>query len=134
MAWLFEDECDREADLVLDMLLNSGISALVPTIWGLEVGNVLVQAERRGRISAAQVDCALELLAELPITVDGETDGRAFTGILDFARAETLTTYDAIYLEIAVRHRIPLATRDQALLQAAGRLGIGIFPASPDCP
>ncbi len=68
----------------------------------------------------------LELIAELPITTDNETTTRAWREILALARAEGLTTYDATYLELAIRRGLPLMTKDAALIAAAGRSGVAI--------
>ncbi len=126
-AWLFADEARPETDNLLDILAEHG--ALVPNLWQLEVANVLIQAERRGRITAAQISTRLELLANLPIITDTETSPRAFREILTLARSQTLTTYDASYLELAIRRGIPLATQDKALVRAANAAQVATLPA-----
>ena len=126
IAWLFEDESRPEIDVLLEQLKNS--EALVPNLWHLEVGNVLIQAEKRGRITEAQIAVRLKLLATLPIMTDGETSPRAFREILTLARSHELTTYDAAYLELAMRHGLPLATQDNALVRAAHAVQIKILP------
>jgi predicted nucleic acid-binding protein len=68
----------------------------------------------------------LELIADLPITTDNETTARAWREIFALARAEGLTTYDATYLELAIRRGFPLMTKDAALIAAAGRSGVAI--------
>ncbi len=68
MTWCFEDEASRESDAVLDMLRDE--DAVVPAIWPLEVANVLLVAERRGRLSEAKANRFLELLSQLPIDVE----------------------------------------------------------------
>jgi hypothetical protein len=60
----------------------------------------------------------LELIAELPIATDTETTARAWREIRVLARAEGLTTYDATYLELAIRRGLPLQTKDEALIAA----------------
>ena len=122
VAWLFDDEATPETDALLDRLKED--SAHVPGLWHLEIGNVLARAERRKRASGAQIAAHLELLGRLPIVTDTETQPRAFREILALARAQRLTTYDAAYLELAMRRGITLATRDKALVQAACRLGV----------
>ena len=113
---------------MLDRLKDD--SALVPGLWHLEIGNVLARAERHKRISGAQVAAHLDLLDRLPIVTDTETQRRAFREILMLARSERLTTYDAAYLELAMRRGIALATRDNALIQAARHLDVGTLPVS----
>ena len=125
-AWLFEDEATAETDALLDQLANG--AALVPLHWRLELGNVLVQAERRGRITPAQVAASVEFVNRLPIEVDAETDTRSFREVLALARSTNLTTYDAAYLELALRRGLSLATQDRALVRAALGLKVTTLP------
>ena len=97
-------------------------------LWHLELGNVLLQAEKRGRITRTDVATRLALIADLPIAVDQETTPRAWREILLLARAEELTLYDAAYLELAERRGLPLMTKDTALADAAKRIGVRVFP------
>ena len=127
VAWLFDDEATPESDVLLDRLKDD--CAYVPTLWHLELGNVLAQAERRKRVSAAQIAAHLDLLNRLPIVTDTETVHRAFREILAHARTQNLTTYDAAYLELAMRRGVALATRDKALVRAARRVEVKTLPA-----
>ena len=126
MAWCFEDEADAFADAVMNALSRDN-EALVPSIWPLEVANVLLTAERKGRSSAADSNRFLELLQALPVRVDAQTGARAFGPTLAFGRDLGLTAYDAAYLELAVRHGVPLATRDARLKAAGRRSGVRLF-------
>jgi len=126
LSWCFEDEASPETDRLFERVRDDG--AIVPGLWHLELGNVLLQAEKRGRISAADVAMRLDLIAELPISTDPETTVRAWREILTVARAERLTTYDATYLELAMRRGLPLLTKDGELLSAAKRLGVDASP------
>jgi predicted nucleic acid-binding protein len=83
----------------------------------------LMGAGEEGRSNASK---ALRRRAELPITTDKETTTRAWRQILALARAEGLTTYDATYLELAIRRGLPLMTKDAALIAGAGRSGVAI--------
>jgi predicted nucleic acid-binding protein len=125
LAWCFHDEATPATVWVLDCLRTE--EAIVPSLWHLEVTNVLTLAERKGRIAAARISEFIALLEALPITVDEETPFRAFADILGLARAERLTSYDAAYLELAMRLGIPLATKDNALRQAATKLGVALL-------
>ena len=127
IAWLFDDEASPETDALLGRLRDGG--ALVPGHWRLELGNVLTQAERRNRIAGAQIAAYLDLLDRLPITTDAETERRALREILTLARTENLTTYDAAYLELAMRRNVQLATRDRTLIRAARGIGVETLPA-----
>jgi len=124
LSWCFEDEASAESDALFERVRDQG--AVVPGLWHLEVANVLLQAEKRGRIAAADVAMRLESIAELPITTDNETTARAWREILALARAEGLTTYDATYSELAIRRGLPLQTQDEALIRAAKRSGVTV--------
>jgi predicted nucleic acid-binding protein len=102
--------------------------AVVPGLWHLELGHVLLQAEKRRRISAREVAVRLYLIAELPIAVDQETTARAWHETLALARAQGLTAYIATYLELAVRRGLRLLARDAALADAARRVGVEGLP------
>lgn len=127
MAWLLEDEATAETDALLDRLRDEG--AVTTALFPLELANVLVQAERRGRLTAAQLTAGSALIDALPIAIDDGTASRALHETLALARAEKLTAYDAVYLELAMRRGLPLATRDQALRKAASGLGVAILPS-----
>ena len=127
LTWCFEDEASPETDRLFERVRDNG--AVVPSLWHLELSNVLLQAEKRGRIDAGDVAARLDLIADLPISVDQETTARAWREILALARAERLTTYDATYLELAARRGLPLLTKDEDLAQAAIRLGVVVHPS-----
>lgn len=127
VAWLFDDEATAETDALLDRLKDG--EAHVPMLWHLELGNVLAQAERRKRISAAGTAAHIERLGRLPIVTDPETEHRAFREVVLLARTHGLTTYDAAYLELAMRRGIELATLDKALIHAARLVDITTLPA-----
>jgi predicted nucleic acid-binding protein len=101
--------------------------AMVPAHWPLEVANALLIAERRGRITADFRNTALRDLATLRIILDTETSARAWHETLRLAEAYRLTAYDAAYLELAERRRLPLATFDVELRLAAQALNIALL-------
>jgi predicted nucleic acid-binding protein len=119
MSWCFQDETSHYADYILDRLLEA--TALVPSIWPLEVGNVLLVAERRHRLSEADSARFLALLTELPIVIEQEEPERMFKEILALARKHGLSSYDASYLELAMRKGLAIATLDRKLMVAAKR-------------
>ena len=125
MAWCFADEENDYADFVLGSLENN--VAIVPAIWPLEIGNVLVVAERRKRLSEADSVRFLSLVKNLPISVEQETPNRMMKEILAIARHHQLSTYDASYLDLAMHRDLPLATQDAALIRAAKSCQVQIF-------
>lgn len=125
IGWCFSDEATSESTSLLEKLKLE--TAFVPSIWPLEVGNVLVVAEKRKRLKFAEISQCLEILKRLNINVDIETSDRAFHEILSLAHSEQLTTYDASYLELAMRKGIPLATKDNELGKVANRLGVKLL-------
>ncbi|MBV9386983.1 MAG: type II toxin-antitoxin system VapC family toxin [Chroococcidiopsidaceae cyanobacterium CP_BM_ER_R8_30] len=125
MAWCFEDEATDFTDELLERLCEE--NALVPSLWPIEVANVLTISERRGRTNQAKITTFLQLLRDLPITIDSKTAEKALTDILVLARANGLTSYDAAYLELALRAGLHLATLDNALAQAARHLGVNVL-------
>jgi predicted nucleic acid-binding protein len=123
VAWCFDDESTPFTEEILD-LLSAGAEGIVPGIWSLEVANALLVAERRKRISLAQVTALLGRIVQLPVSVETIEPDRAFSQILSVARQYQLTEYDAAYLELALRKGLPFATLDDRLRQAARMAGI----------
>ncbi|HWO73408.1 MAG TPA: type II toxin-antitoxin system VapC family toxin [Dehalococcoidia bacterium] len=124
LAWHFEDEASAYVDRVLERLRED--DALVPAIWPLEVANGLLAAERRGRLSAADVAAAHGILSDLPVTMNTLTLDEALGSVLDLARAQGLSAYDAAYLGLAMREGLALATQDDDLRAAATRVGVAL--------
>lgn len=125
-AWCFEDEASEITDNLLERVRDHG--AVVPSLWLLEITNVLLQAERRGRIVTRDVTTRLELLRILPISVEHANQAEIFNSTVALARTEQLTSYDATYLELAIRLDLPLATLDKKLAQAARNTHIEVLP------
>jgi predicted nucleic acid-binding protein len=126
LAWVFDDERAGVPDSLLDALVES--EAIVPTHWILEVTNGLQLAHRRGRLRPDEVPADLLLrIATLSVRVDPETPLRGWVEIPTLAERHRLTTYDAAYLELALRLNATLATVDNQLANAARDLGIRLF-------
>jgi predicted nucleic acid-binding protein len=125
LPWVFSDEASDGADRLLDQLVN-GDRAWVPALWHLELGNVLLGAKRRNRIDQAGIESFLSRLAVYDIAVDDQTVERAWQKTLDLALLHGLSTYDAAYLELALRRGLPLATLDRALITAARTTGVSL--------
>ncbi len=129
LAWFFKDERTPGADAVLTEVTEKG--AVVPSLWRLEVANALQMALRRKRIDVAFRDSALTQLSRLSISADPDTDAYAWTMTLQLADRFQLTLYDAAYLELADRRRLPLATLDRELRDASSALGITLLGVEP---
>ena len=122
LAWCFEDERDPAADWVFDHLQVE--DAVAPTIWPLEVANSLLAAERRGRISSSRATQLVRFVRQLPISVDSADARSSMSEIVDLARAQGLSAYDASYAHLALRVGLPLATLDARLRLACEDLGV----------
>lgn len=129
LTWCFEDEATAWTDALLERL-KAGEEALVPAHWPMEVANALLMAVRHGRLSEEKAERFLEDLRSLPIRIDPESTGHAFSRTLALARQHKLTAYDAAYLEVAVRSDLPLATLDDELRKAALAEGV-LLPRTP---
>ncbi|HMH49135.1 MAG TPA: type II toxin-antitoxin system VapC family toxin [Candidatus Acidoferrum sp.] len=125
MAWCFENESDAYARSVLASIPRG--PAVVPPLWFLEVANVLLVAERRRRITRIDASRFLELLAELPVVVAEPEGILGVATLVTLGRDLGLSAYDACYLHLARRERMPLATRDRALREAARRAGVALY-------
>ena len=129
MSWCFEDEVDSYADAVLESLADG--EAFVPGIWALELGNVLLVAERKKRLARASAVRFLELVIGLPLTVEQEMPQRTLTETVSLAREQKLSTYDASYLDLAMRLGLPISTLDASVRKAAKRLRIPAYEPGP---
>lgn len=128
MRWFFGDGKPQElayAGKVLDAMKND--SAIVPVTWGLEVANVIAGAEAKGLVTEARSGAFLEMLEGVDIEVDAATFPRALADTLQLARRYKLSSYDASYLEAALRLGLPLATLDEDLRKAAKNAGVKKF-------
>ena len=126
MAWCFEDERSSETDALLDRL-TAGSPAIVPQIWALEVANVLALAARKNRITRAKRRQFLAMLEAAPISVDILANASIFNNVLLLADQHSLTSYDATYLELAIRLGLPAATLDKPLRKAMEASGVRLL-------
>jgi len=125
LVWGFEDGADAYATAILERMPE--LQAHVPPLWPLEVANALLVGERRRRITPAETARLLAILATFPITVDDETVAHAWLDTMHLARAQNLSSYDAAYLELALRRGLPLAALDGKLKTAAQAVGVPLF-------
>lgn len=130
MAWLLGDTKPSDrlyAQKVLNALKDPDTQAAVPTIWALEIANVIVRAEAKHLVSEAQSGAFLEMLSSASINSDHATFAAALNDTLQLARRYRLSAYDASYLELALRCALPLATLDVDLNKAARKAGVRRF-------
>jgi predicted nucleic acid-binding protein len=125
LSWCFDDEALPMSIKLLERSAEE--SVFVPQIWPLEVGNALVISEKKKRISYAKMLEFISILGNLNIHIDDKTSQHGFHEILSLAHSENLTTYDATYLELAMRLGLPLATLDKQLKKAALNVGVNII-------
>ena len=124
MRWCFEAGAHAYADSVLSALTTTGGVAFVPILWRYEVTSVLARAQLTGQLTARKVDGFLSFLDSFPIRVDVEGSRRIFSDVHDLAISHRLTSYDAAYLELALRRNLPMATLDAELIAVCKTVGV----------
>lgn len=127
LRWFLDHPMPPYANRVKQFFLK-GVRAVVPALWHLEMSNGLVVAERRSILTAADIDQAvidIEQIAAASMDVDGSVVSAKQA--LATARALQLSAYDAVYLDLARRERLPLATLDDRLRAAAARAGVQLL-------
>ena len=129
MAWCFTEEATEFTKTLLSRLSNLTDSAVVPALWLYEVANVVELAVRKGRIPGEKALAFLDSLADLPIEVENPSRTQVFVTVRTLAGQYQLTGYDAAYLELAIRHQLPLASLEKALSRAALAAGLNIVQA-----
>lgn len=120
-AWVLPDEHSESAETLKIDIVEQGM--LVPVLWWAETRNLLVIAERRGRIAPEVSDQALAQFRRLPLSFDADPEEGT---LLSLARAHRLSVYDALYLELARRKGATLATLDKRLAEAARTERVGL--------
>ena len=124
MSWVFPDEATEATDQLRESLVDG--RAFVPALWPIEVANVLLVATRRRRIDRTEWSRISRNLEALPLVIDPVSTSRIWEEVLDIAHAHRLSAYDAMYLELAIRMQLPLATLDRALATAARAAGVAV--------
>lgn len=127
IAWLFDDEGAPEDDRLMDLVADHG--AMVPGIWPSEVANTLLMAVRRRRLPERRSAELLERLMSLDLLIEVQSLFDVHSSVIPLAVENSLTVYDASYLALALKHGLPLASRDRALRRAAQAAGIAVLPA-----
>lgn len=127
-AWVLEDEQNDLADRVIDSLATK--IAVAPHLWALETANILLVAERRGRIDKAKRLLMAKALRDLGVQEQPHEQDATFGAVIDLAAKHSLSSYDASYLELAMRLHLPLATLDAPLQRAATAEGVALVSLS----
>lgn len=125
LAWYFKNDATERTKDLREKLQSEEL--YVPSHWPLEVTNALLAARRRGRVTASELRALLADLRALPSEVDPLTDQMAWSATIDLAETHNLTTYDAAYLELAMRKSVSIATLDKALAAAAQAGGVQVL-------
>jgi predicted nucleic acid-binding protein len=128
MRWLLDSPKASDQQYALSVLQSlTENDAIVPNLWHLEAVNVLVAAEGQNELSAGEVEAFISQLEGLPIKFDTLTAHQAFSRILGMSRIYKLSSYDAAYLELAVREGLTIASLDKDLIKAAKKAGVDIY-------
>lgn len=127
LAWIYANEATDPVLRVFDLLKVDG--AWVPALWRWEVANALQMNVRRGRHGENFRDNALAALTLFSIKVDLVSEQQAWGKPVVLAERHKLTVYDAAYLELALRRRLPLATLDRDLRAAASAEKVELLEA-----
>lgn len=122
MAWIFPDEATDATGRLRDSLVEG--RAFAPALWPIEVGNVILAATRRGRLAREEWPAIRAHLETLPVEIDPVSASRTWGAVVDLAEMQRISVYDATYLELAARLRLPLATLDRQLGATARAVGV----------
>jgi predicted nucleic acid-binding protein len=125
MAWCFLDEATPTTVELFHRTMNE--SALVPSLWYLEVTNTLTLSERKARLNSTQVGEFISLIHSFDIEVEFQDTEQVFSRLVPLCRTHGLTSYDALYLDLAMRRQLPLATLDEQLRKAAKKAGVKVL-------
>lgn len=127
LAWLVDKPVSPYA-IHVQKMLDAGTRGIVPALWQLEMVNGLVVATRRKDLSAEDADEGLGLIEQLlASSIEPDVDAVSVRRLFHTARAHQLSAYDAVYLELARREGLPLATLDERLRAAAKKAGVELF-------
>lgn len=126
IAWVHPAEATAQTDAMLDAIAE-GATLEVPALWPLEVANALIVLRRRRKLTEDERRVGLAWLRSLPLRVDHEMAGLAFSRLSELASVHALSVYDAAYLELAQRRKLVLGCKDGPLRKAAKRAGVGVW-------
>jgi len=125
LGWLFEDRASDYADRVLDAVVSQG--GVIPAFVVTHLTDIMVDAERRNKVSQAKAGEMIDLLFSLPIEIEPLKDELAVIQVQGLARQHQLSAYEATYLYQSGRENRVLASEDQALITACRHAGVSVF-------
>ena len=123
IAWVHPNQATSETEKLLHEV-EAGALVVIPSLWFVEMANSLLVLQRRKKLTKEERKASLEALASLNFTVDEEAAKAAFCKTSELAEEHGLTIYDATYLEVALRRKLCLASRDTVLISAAKKCGV----------
>ena len=126
IGWVHPAQATSETSAMLDAMAD-GAAVEVPALWPLEVANALLVLVRRRKLDDHERQIGLGWLRGLPVRIDLDGATLAFSRLSDLADTYQLSVYDAAYLELALRRKLPLACGDGPLRKAAKRAGVNLW-------
>jgi predicted nucleic acid-binding protein len=126
IGWVHPAQATEQTAAMLDAMAE-GATLEVPALWPLEVANALVVLVRRRKLTDDDRQTGLGWLGGLRVRVDHETSALAFSRLSELAVTHQLSVYDAAYLELAVRRRLVLGSKDGPLRAAAAHVGVRLW-------
>ena len=123
LGWMLDRPVPASASQARKFII-AGAIPVVPVLWRYEVSNAVVMSQRRGRLTADQVKTVTADLEEFSDAVEVDPLMVRASVLIETARRTSLTVYDATYLELASRRKLPLATLDDKLREAARQAGL----------
>ena len=126
VAWVHPGQATSETDALLDAIAD-GATLEVPALWPLEVANALLVLVRRRKLTEDEREAGLGWLRGLPVRLDHDGAALAFSKLSELAVTHDLSVYDAAYLELAHRRKLPLGCKDGPMKRAAERAGVTLW-------
>jgi predicted nucleic acid-binding protein len=126
IAWVHPAQVTSRSQALLQAVCDGAV-VCAPALWPVETANALLVLVRRGKLTEDERAAALSALAKLSVEIDHEMASLSFTRLSDLASQQGLSIYDATYLELALRKKLPLACKDSTLCEAAKRCRVKLL-------
>ncbi|SRR5579871_575991 len=131
LAWCFDDEANPYTEELLNWCA-AGTDVHVPAVWSLEIANILVHAQRKGRVTEDRVERFIAEILRFSVRVHPLDTEETLTRVRRLAAKHQLTSYDAAYLALSLDTGFPLATQDADLRRAAAAAGVKLISRSEE--